>query len=354
VQLHSRASSPDYVPLQNTDAADSQPVAPHFSPAALRQQSSSAAAAASCLTLPADRGLQVASRGPACDPSQGLLAPFTADQPLATLHTLPPEPAAAPPAEQQAALQAEPAIVQQESRFPPAGTQQAPIPVSSLAEAYREAAWTGAGSSMPWAGPPSTSEVPTTSALQPEQDRCSLVPVQHPEQSRGLEAASGKAQQQRLKEAAQHLLSARTPQRQVVSFLWQLCIDAFNFPLTSNIMHIQDASKPCCLRSQGVRPQLRVVLEEVDPDAAPWLIIPSSPEASAVLPALVSWDVEPSATDMQITLDSHVVTLTTPAGDATASCKLQVSSLRQGNTVSFCSHGECIVCSLAKCVMSRC
>ena len=86
------------------------------------------------------------------------------------------------------------------------------------------------------------------------------------------------------------------------------------------------------LRIQGV--VLRVTLEEVDPDVAPWLIIPSSPEASAVLPALTSWDVEPSATDMQITLESHMVTLATPAGNATASCKLQVRSLRQCKQVS--------------------
>jgi hypothetical protein len=83
------------------------------------------------------------------------------------------------------------------------------------------------------------------------------------------------------------------------------------------------------LRSQGTAPELRVRLEEVDPVGAPWLIIPSTPAASAVLPALMSWDVEPSDTDMQITLDSRMVTLTTPAGSATASCKLQVSTLRK-------------------------
>ena len=87
---------------------------------------------------------------------------------------------------------------------------------------------------------------------------------------------------------------------------------------------------------------LRVRVDEVDPDMAPWLIIPSSPEASAVLPALTSWDVEPSATDMQITLESHMVTLATPAGNAIASCKLQVSTV--GIESSPQINGGCNYC----------
>ena len=106
-------------------------------------------------------------------------------------------------------------VAQQEPGLSSAGMQQAPLPVSSLAEAYREAAWTGAGATMPWAGAPSTSEIPTNSALQPQQELRSFVSVQHPEQSRRLEAPSGKTQQQRLKDAAQQLMSARTPRQQV-------------------------------------------------------------------------------------------------------------------------------------------
>lgn len=115
--------------------------------------------------------------------------------------------------------------------------------------------------------------------------------------------------------------------------------------LNCQIKRIKSLSQPSCLRSQEVGPELRVMLEEVDPDAAPWLIIPSSPEASAVLPALVSWDVEPSNADMQVTLDSQMVTLTTPAGNATANCRLQVSCLRHRNQVLCCSRGKCIRCS---------
>ena len=102
-----------------------------------------------------------------------------------------------------------------------------------------------------------------------------------------------------------------------------------DFDIPSESMGVQSLLQLVPLRSQGAAPELRVRLEEVDPVGAPWLIIPSSPAASAVLPALTSWDVEPSDTDMQITLDSRIVTLTTPAGNATASCKLQVSTLRK-------------------------
>jgi hypothetical protein len=101
------------------------------------------------------------------------------------------------------------------------------------------------------------------------------------------------------------------------------------FDVPSESMGVQSFLQLVPSRSQGAAPELRVRLEEVDPVGAPWLIIPSSPAASAVLPALTSWDVEPSDTDMQITLDSRMVTLTTPAGNATASCKLQVSTLRK-------------------------
>jgi hypothetical protein len=80
------------------------------------------------------------------------------------------------------------------------------------------------------------------------------------------------------------------------------------------------------LQEQGA--ELRVRLEEEDFAAAPWLIIPDSLAASAVLPALASWDVAPSAMGMQVTLHSHIVTLTTVAGDVTATCQLQVSNAK--------------------------
>ena len=219
MQPPSRASSPVYTPLTNIDAVDSLPGAPHFSPAAARQPSSStAAAAASSLTLPADRDLQGASRAAAGNQPQDLLGPVTADQPLGTLQALrSAQPAAGPTAEQLTALPAAPVIAQQEPERLPAGMQQAPPPVSSLAEAYREAAWTGASAAMPWAGATNTNQGLTTSVLQPEQDLCSFVPVRYSEQSRGPEAPNGKTQQQRLKVAAQQLMSARTPQQQVDS-----------------------------------------------------------------------------------------------------------------------------------------
>lgn len=64
----------------------------------------------------------------------------------------------------------------------------------------------------------------------------------------------------------------------------------------------------------------------MDPLAAPQLIITCSAEAAAVLPALDSWGVAPSTTDMHITLLSHVVTLATQDGNAAISCRLQVVS----------------------------
>lgn len=78
--------------------------------------------------------------------------------------------------------------------------------------------------------------------------------------------------------------------------------------------------------AQGAAPELRVQLDDDDPLAAPQLIVPSSPAADAVLPALTSWDVAPSATDIRITLDSHMVQLAAQGSSVAVSCKLQVRS----------------------------